>query len=151
MKIRKAVAKDLNTIYRMGFDAWSEGKPMEEYLQGCVNSTNYKIGTWFVLEKQGEVVASLIVYQDALNLPARSIGIGSVATVKKYQRRGFASLLVEQICRLYKSSGFELVYLFSEIGSQFYEKLGFQVVKGDCMVKPLRRGALVPDAIPKGF
>lgn len=151
MKIRKAIAKDLNTIYLMGFDAWSGGDSIEKYLQGCSDSPKYKIGTWFVLERQGEIIASLIIYRDALKLPKRSFGIGSVATLKKYQRKGYASLLVEQVCKLYKSSGFELAYLFSEIGSGFYKRLGFHELEGECMVKAFDQYLSIPQVIPDGF
>jgi len=151
MKIREATTKDLNTIYLMGFDAWSGGNSVEKYLQGCVESPKYNMGSWFVLERRGEIIASLIVYRDALKLPKRSFGIGSVATVKKYQRKGYASLLVDQVCQLYKSSGFEFAYLFSEIGSEFYKRLGFRELEGECMVKSFGRQRRIPQVIPDGF
>lgn len=151
MKIRKAKANDLNTIYLMGFDAWSGGDALEKYLQGCIGSPKYQMGSWYVLEKGGDIMASLIVYTNALKLPHDSLGIGSVATVNKQRNKGYASLLVEQVCQLYKTSGFEFAYLFSEIGSGFYQRLGFLELHDTCMVKPLGVNRKFSVAIPDGF
>lgn len=151
MKIRPAITSELRTIYMMGFETWNNGLDKQAYLASCYTSSHYKIGRWFVLEKAGAIVASLIVFKNALNLPPGCYGIGSVATAKNHRNKGYASLLVEQVCNQIKAERGAAVYLFSEIGTRFYQRLGFEQIEGTCMIKKLIKNAPITTQIPSGF
>ncbi|MBI3016721.1 MAG: GNAT family N-acetyltransferase, partial [Deltaproteobacteria bacterium] len=89
--VRKAKPKDLDSIYLMGIDVWSDGNTKAEYLFECRNSPKYKKGEWFVLvDSQDNPVSSLITY----TLTEKTIGIGSIATPQSLRKRGYASELI---------------------------------------------------------
>jgi predicted N-acetyltransferase YhbS len=58
-------------------------------------------------------------------------GIGAVLTVPGHRGGGHASRLVEQVVEQSREEGAILAGLFSEIGTAFYERLGFSVVALD--------------------
>jgi predicted N-acetyltransferase YhbS len=123
---RPAVPEELDQIYTMGYDAWSDGKSFEEYLQGCKNSPKYKAGQWFVLCVEGIPVSSVLIHtlQSWGHLQIR--GIGSLATTPELRNRGYGRQLVN--CVTTDLSTREDAYIFllySDIDPAFYEALGF--------------------------
>ena len=44
MIVRLAEKSDMNSVYMMGFDVWSEGETEKEYLDGCEDSLKYANG-----------------------------------------------------------------------------------------------------------
>jgi N-acetylglutamate synthase-like GNAT family acetyltransferase len=124
-KIRRAVQSDLDTIYMMGFDAWAENSSESQYLEACRSSPKYKRGTWYVLEDSGSLLCSLIVYE----FSPLHFGIGSIATPKVLRRKGHASDLISKIvAELERNRGAKILFLYSDISPEFYEKFGFRRV-----------------------
>ncbi len=106
----------------MGFDVWSDGKHRDQYLEQCRSSTKYKRGKWYVLNtKDNEIESSLITYQ----LASGTFGIGSIATPPEFRHQGFATQLVQEILSILTIEGAKVVYLFSDIKPEFYERHGF--------------------------
>ncbi len=123
MKIKPASPMDMDDIYMMGFDVWGEGENKETYLEQCRTSPKYKRGKWFVLEtSEGERVCSLITYA----LEAGVAGVGSIATIPKERRKGYATHILKAILNKFSDEGTNVVYLYSDIAPQLYERLGFQ-------------------------
>ena len=141
--IRKAAPKDLDSIYLMGIDVWSDGSTEQEYLSECRSSPKYKKGEWFALvDSQDNPVSSLITY----TLTENAIGIGSIATPKSLRKQGYASELIRGVISHYESKEqTRIFFLFSDIESKFYEKFGFvslpvehqQYKTSTCMVRCL--------------
>ncbi|MFG1483949.1 GNAT family N-acetyltransferase [Halobacteriovorax sp. HFRX-2_2] len=127
MKLREATISEMNEVYMMGFDAWSDNMNKESYLESCANSPKYKKGTWWILENnQSELLCSLIVYQ----FESFNFGIGSIATPVSLRGNGYASDLVSKICtHLEQINKAKAIYLYSDIKPEFYENLGFVKVK----------------------
>lgn len=127
--IRKAEYADLEAVYLMGFDVWGDGLSRGDYLLNCRNSSKYKLGTWYLLEKERKPVASLIVYSGHFGLAENCYGIGSVATSPEERGKGFASFLIQAVTEelLYRDNG-EVVFLHSDIGIEFYQKLGYVLI-----------------------
>lgn len=129
-KIREATKEDMIEIYTMGYDVWGDSMPSEEYITMCQDSSKYKKGKWYVLEATDtkRLLSSLIVYElnptEDLNLNAK--GIGSIATPLHLRKSGYASLLVkEAINKLEQEENCPEFFLFSDIGTDFYKRLGF--------------------------
>jgi predicted N-acetyltransferase YhbS len=123
MQIRPAKPSEMDDIYMMGYDVWSEGKTQANYLNHCRNSPKYQRGRWYVLaDDRGQPVSSLITYQ----LSSDAIGIGSIATLPGLRRQGLARRLVEGVLSLVKRKGAGVVFLFSDIHPGYYEKIGFK-------------------------
>lgn len=120
-KLVKAVEKDLDEIYSMGYDVWGEGSPYSDYLAECRTSAKYKSGTWYVLNVDGEIVSSCILY----NITENVVGIGSLATKNNKRKLGYGSLLIK---KLLTEQSADTYFLWSDINPVFYEKLGFSLV-----------------------
>jgi predicted N-acetyltransferase YhbS len=135
MKLREAKAYELEAIYAIGFNAWSDGLSYEEYLVDCRGSEKYQAGTWYVLIENEKILSSLIVYHDRFGLKENCFGIGSVATPNSLCGKGYASNLVNLVKKeLFTNHNCKALFLHSDIDHQFYNRLGFLTIEGsDCM------------------
>ena len=68
--IRKAVSSELCHVYMMGFDVWGGDCSVHDYLELCGNSHKYALGSWYVLSHEGDLVSSVIEYQNCWGLDA---------------------------------------------------------------------------------
>ena len=142
LQLRDAHDHELDRVYLMGEDVWSDGASTHEYLEGCRSSLKYKQGQFKVLTNGEQLLSSLIVY----DLSTDRLGIGSIATPVPLRQQGYASKLVELTVQEAKSRGKVDIFLFSDIGARFYEKLGFtalppsyqQYADSICMLKTER-------------
>jgi hypothetical protein len=96
----------------------------------------------------GGVLASAKAYEFSGVLDGRSIrvvGLGAVFTQPEHRGRGFARTVVERVLDRAASDGADLALLFSEIGADYYARLGFSVVPlSDStlqVIESARRGA----------
>lgn len=131
IRIKRATDNDMETIFMMGYDAWGDNMPNEEYVAMCQDSDKYKVGNWYVLEEDEtkELLSSLIVYD--LNSPESLLvkGIGSIATPVHFRNNGYASLLIkETIKELEQKENCSHFFLYSDIGTEFYKRLDFIVL-----------------------
>jgi predicted N-acetyltransferase YhbS len=139
-RIRKARAADMEAIFLMGRDAWGAGKEISEYLESCRNSPKYEKGEWYLLEDgAGAPAASLIVYR----LPPDGAGIGSLAVAPEKRGKGHAARLIKDVLRRLDRRRMSCVFLFSDIGPEFYAPFGFTALPakhqkragGVCMIR----------------
>ena len=102
--------------------------------------------------EDGRLLASAKRYRFSVRLDGRevlAVGIGAVFTPQAERGRGHAARLIEQLCDEARADGCALAMLFSEIGSAYYERLGFRVVPhatSDVTVKTKRRRSGGPGA-----
>lgn len=94
MDIRKATSEDMKDVYQMSYDAWGGELSEEDYVKSCYDSEKYKLGTWFCLEENTEVISSLIIYSNCLGLSDKYAGLGSIATKPSYRNKGYARELI---------------------------------------------------------
>jgi GNAT superfamily N-acetyltransferase len=67
----------------------------------------------------------------------RLLGIGAVYTPPPLRRRGYARRMLELAMEDHRSRGFDAALLFSDIGGEYYERLGFRAVRSDeCTAEP---------------
>jgi predicted N-acetyltransferase YhbS len=126
MKLRRAIPSDMHTIYAMGFDAWGEGKSVEERIRSCEASKKYPLGKWYVLADEQGPVSSLICYREAFGLAPGIVGIGTVATTPAQRGKGYATqLMTLAMAEICKSNDVDAFFLFSDISPAMYERLGF--------------------------
>lgn len=154
MEIRAAKTEELDAIYMMGYDAWSDGVSKKDYLDECRTSKKYKAGKWYVLLDGEELISSLAVYSSGFGIPQRYCGIGSAATKPQKRSCGYACKLLIAVCKILQREGFNGVYLHSDIESSFYERLGFTVVAesaSKCMALPFSQLERLPEEIPSYF
>ncbi|UTM56216.1 GNAT family N-acetyltransferase [Photobacterium sp. CCB-ST2H9] len=137
VRVRKATEKDLDMIYRMGYDTWGNRESWRSYLCQCRKSSKYQSGCWYVLVVEDRLVASLLVHADHFGLEMNCRGIGSVATFPEERGQGFASLLVDKVVRmLLMKEHIDTVLLHCDIDFRFYENLGFhRLLQSHCMYR----------------
>src|SRR3954447_7503225 len=85
----------------------------------------------YALVDDDEVLASAKVYRFPATLDRRPIelaGIGAVFTSPARRRRGAGRELLERLLERATAEGADLALLFSEIGPEFYARLGFATV-----------------------
>jgi predicted acetyltransferase len=122
VELRRAHFEELDQIYNMGMDAWSDGASRDQYLKDCLNSSKYKAGKWFVLSDSSNLLSSLIVY----DFGSKVFGIGSIATPREVRRRGYASTLIRLVISdIERNHAEAAIFLYSDIQPEFYEKFGF--------------------------
>lgn len=122
---RPAKPEEMDTIFMMGFDVWSESSTAQQYLEECQSSEKYKRGKWFVLENtEKQPVCSLITY----NFDNEKIAIGSIATQPDLRGKGLASLLVKKFLDSVTASSEKMIFLYSDISPKLYERLGFMAL-----------------------
>lgn len=127
-KVKEATKEDMIDIYMMGYDVWGDDMPVEEYITMCQDSSKYKKGKWYVLEATDtkELLSSLIVYELSPLEDLIVKGIGSIATPKHLRKNGYAFLLIkETIDKLEQEENCNNFFLYSDIGKDFYKRLGF--------------------------
>ncbi len=123
---RAARADEMDGVYMMGYDAWGAGKPAADYLTQCRESSKYRRGSWFVLSVRTALVASLIIYSFENWGDRRVRGIGSVATDPRFRMMGYGHQVVRSATnRLIETDGVRITFLYSDIGSSFYEDVGY--------------------------
>lgn len=126
MSVRPASHEDLRNVFVMGYDAWGGDREVDTYIERCFRSPKYKLGSWYVMEKDGALVSSLIVYRHAFHLSPGMAGIGSVATAPEHRRRSHASELIREVLtRLRQTDGLSLVFLYADVHPDMYARLGF--------------------------
>jgi N-acetylglutamate synthase-like GNAT family acetyltransferase len=85
----------------------------------------------FALVEGGEVVASAKLYRfDAVHdgQPVRVAGLGAVFTAPAVRGRGAARELIDQLLQRAAADGADFALLFSEIGPDYYARLGFVAI-----------------------
>lgn len=123
----------------MGYDAWGAELPMQMYLESCLASYKYKLGTFYVLENdEGALVSSCIVYPLSAfggAVSERAVGIGSIATAASERHRGYATLLLALLMKQLENEGVDAFFLHSDISPKLYETLGFVAAPNECRNK----------------
>jgi predicted N-acetyltransferase YhbS len=83
------------------------------------------------LVQDTELLASAKRYHVTLAIDGERVpglGIGAVFTPPTLRGRGHAPALIERLCEDARDEGCRAALLFSEIGSKYYERLGFTVI-----------------------
>ena len=134
--MRDVVAADgplLDQILDASYEIWNEGLSRHAYARYFEAQRRTAWGRAhlrrFALAEHGACLASATRYDftavlDGRPLPA--IGVGAVFTPPACRGRGYARELIERLLAATESEGTALALLFSGIGAESHERLGFQ-------------------------
>lgn len=133
MKLVVAAGRILEQILEESHEIWSDGMTRRAYGQFNAAQVRTPWGAdrlcrYALLDDAGEVLTSAKRYGLRVRLDGReldAVGIGAVYTPRAHRGRGYAPLIINQLVDQAASSGAELAVLFSEIGTEYYERLGF--------------------------
>jgi predicted N-acetyltransferase YhbS len=151
-KLVEAEGAMLERILDDTYEIWSDGLTRRNYGQLYAASRATPFGkqhlSRLALVDGDEVLASAKVYRfDAVldGLPLAIAGLGAVFTSPASRRRGAARELIERLLERESARGADASLLFSEIGSDYYARLGFTVVETLTrelrVAEPVRYGA----------
>lgn len=130
--IRKPTDHEMETVFLMGYDAWSNGERHDAYLKACRLTPKYRTGEWWVLEdRDGFLASSLLLHRFS-----DGAGIGSIATEPVRRRKGMAASLIRGVLCALDREGVERVYLYSDIEPKYYEQFGFKALPTAFQQKP---------------
>jgi GNAT superfamily N-acetyltransferase len=139
MKLVLAEGALLERILDDTYPVWNEGLSRQAY--GQWNAAQLRTA-WgrerlqrlALVDERGDVLASAKRYRYDVRIGDRNgwmCGIGALFTPEAHRRRGYASTLVERMLEDASREGALVAGLFSEIGTEFYERLGFVRVPMD--------------------
>jgi GNAT superfamily N-acetyltransferase len=122
----------LERVLDATYETWHEGLSRRAYGQyyaaQCATLWGRTHLDRVALTEGGAVVASAKRYRfDATfdSRPLKVLGLGAIFTDPDHRGRGAARELVERLVESAAVSGVDLVLLFSEIGTDYYARLGF--------------------------
>ncbi len=134
MPIEVAEWREILRVLRETCKIWSPGLDRSHYnlyisrqLGHPWARKNYR---FFVYKVKGAIVASCKLYTMELRARSRGYkfaGVAAVYTMEAHRGLGYASRLIEEVIELAGREGFAGLYLFSDIGAEFYERLGFSL------------------------
>src|SRR5437899_310929 len=122
----------LDQILESTYDIWHDGLSRRAYARFYTAQTSTAWGRAH-LERQAlvngdEVLASGKLYRFDATLEGRAVrvaGLGAIFTQPAHRGRGAARELVERMLESAAARGADLALLFSEIGPDYYSRLGF--------------------------
>lgn len=132
MPIEVAEWQDIISVLRETYNIWSPGLDRSQYYFYISRQLNHPWGRgnyrFLVLRSAGTIVAGCKLY--TMELRSRGTGykfggVAAVYTLEAHRGLGHATKLIEQVIELARREGFDGLYLFSDIGAGFYERLGF--------------------------
>ncbi len=125
----------LRDILTATHDIWSEGLTPSAYQRFYTAQLATPWGgrqlRRFALVEGSDVLSSAKLYTFAATLdaqPIRVVGLGAVFTQPAHRRRGAAAELIERLMARAIEDGADLALLFSEIGADYYARLGFEPI-----------------------
>ncbi len=134
-KLVEAEGSILNRILDDTYDIWNDGLTRHAYGRFYTAQLATPWGRSHLrrlaLVEGDEVLASAKLYEfDAMfdGRPIKVAGIGAVFTSPASRGRGAARDLIERMLERAAAEGADVALLFSEIGADYYARLGFEVV-----------------------
>lgn len=138
MELKIAQSSEKAKVFASVHPHWPHSPDLDQHVKMRLESVQHQHATWFYLEVEGEVAASLGAYPFSFNVHnevLEGIAIGAVFTVECFRGKGLAKKLIKQVEQHVQKQGAKLCILYSDIGYDFYQQLGYQRVSiyhGQC-------------------
>ena len=139
MKLIVAEGELLEEIIEATFPIWNESLSRSGYAQWNAAQMSTEWGSenlhrFALLDDRGRWVASAKRYRLPMRLDGADgtmCGFGAVFTRPEERGHGYAGEIIERLIERTRAEGASVAGLFSEIGEQLYQRLGFQTVPLD--------------------
>jgi len=137
MLLRPGTEHELLTVLAASRQVWGRGISAEDYIEfhRLIRSHPWSDENFrhlVLVDDLGEIVSSCKIYYHELKLGSdifRLVGLAAVFTMPEHRSRGYATQMLEHILDEVSGQGFDLVMLFSDIGIEFYARLGLEQVR----------------------
>ena len=148
----------LDHIFDHTFPVWNEGLTRAAYGQWNKAQLRTPWGSrnlhrFALLADDGSLLASAKRYRIDVSLDGRDgwmAGIGAVFTPESRRGQGHATRLIEMLIERERADGAMLASLFSEIGAEFYARLGFRTIPLDEVTVTVKRKDGAPAMLVRG-
>jgi GNAT superfamily N-acetyltransferase len=139
MRVVPAQGQLLEQILDDTYPIWNEGLTRQAYGQWNKAQMRTPWGSTHLerlalVDENGDLLSSAKRYRITVRIDGReleALGIGALFTPRARRGRGHASTLLDLLMEQARAEGAALAMLFSEIGTPFYERLGFRPVSID--------------------
>ena len=128
ISIHQASLKEKEQANHNSYPTWGKHESRTCYLERCRSSFRRIRAQCWVLTSDEVVVSSLGCLSLKFHVDGDIIhgfGIASVHTRKDMRENGFANTLCQHVIEQHRRSRVQVGLLFSDIGSSYYEKMGF--------------------------
>jgi len=148
-------ADEVREILRESHALWGSGLALEPYLSMWAELAATPWGRdWFswraLVDDRGRVLSSLKLYRPRIRMGAeemRACGLGAVFTPRSQRRRGHASTLLRGVLDESRRDGNGPGLLFTDIGTAYYEALGFRALPCEDVLGSLKGIAEAPRGV----
>jgi GNAT superfamily N-acetyltransferase len=123
--------QQIHSAQQMSHELWSGGSTLEERVARLESySRDYPgmLRSVGLISASGEVLTSSKLYSCQIMMdgaPLSLVGIGAVFTDPDQRRKGLAAQMIELCLAEAQQSGLRGALLWSDIGSEYYERFGF--------------------------
>ncbi len=126
-------AEQIRSVLRESHALWGAGLSVADYVGMWEEMADSRWGrAWYswraLVDDQDRVLTSLKLYRPVLRLgetAGRTSAIGAVFTPRGFRRRGHAATLIRATCDEAGRRGDRTALLFTDIGTAYYQSLGF--------------------------
>jgi len=122
-RLRPLALNEASSVLPFGYDAWGEGRTLEDFVKSYEANKNHLRGQRYVLEDlEGQKLSTV----NTLRFHPELTGLAWLATDPEKRKNGHAALLIQAVMALLRHEEKDMGFvLHSEIGIRFYEKFGF--------------------------
>lgn len=142
-----AILRESHSLWGAGLDAASYRALWMELLATSWGREHFRFLVW--VGPEGALLSSMKLYRPIVRLDGReeraSI-FGAVFTPRSRRRRGHAAAMIRAAMSDASARGERLTALFSDIGTAYYERLGFRALPAE-----EARGTLASSESPQGY
>ena len=132
-ELRAATDAEIQAISRESHALWGAGLDVDAYVAfwGELRASpwgrrHYRHCVW--VDARGEVLSSVKLYRVRMRLLGHEVqatGIGAVFTPRAHRREGHAAAMLRTVLHEARAEGASLAILFTDIGVEYYARLGF--------------------------
>lgn len=139
--LRRADEPLVERIIKETYPIWNEGLSLEGYRRWNALQMRTSWGAahlWRVALMEGEEILASAKGYDLRDSRLKVLGIGAVFTPESRRGQGWARELIEQMIDAAEREGYQAAVLFSEIGAEIYERMGFTAIPRETLTLDVR-------------
>ncbi len=124
----------LNEIAAWHYNEWHSlypGSTINDFIRDLQDSLSEDTvpDTWVLIDEQEVIGSASILKQDMTTNTSLSPWLANVFVKPEHRGKGFGKFIITAVMNEAKKKGLSVLYLFTENQSQFYKKLGWEIIK----------------------
>jgi len=136
LELRPGSEVEIFTVLSGSRAIWGAGVSMEDYIEyhRLIRHHGWSAQNFqhlVLVDDLNTILSSCKQYKHRVRLDGQTLrvaSVGAVFTPPEYRSRGYANQMLEHIMDELRGQGFDLIMLYSDIGTEFYARLNFRTV-----------------------